>query len=167
MKPTETGIAVALAIAAIAVMFLYPGLLPIGAQPSEPANVIQPTTNTTTMTPENTNPNELQILDSVVGTGNAAKTGDTVAVSYIGALENGTVFDASSKHPETQNGFVFTLGEGKVIPGWEQGIVGMKVGGKRRLVIPAALAYGNRAVGGVIPANSTLIFEVELLSIKK
>jgi FKBP-type peptidyl-prolyl cis-trans isomerase len=124
------------------------------------------TTNTTqTMEPKTTTTAEgLQITDEAVGTGAEAKAGNTVTVQYVGALSNGTVFDASRNHGDT--GFTFTLGAGQVIKGWDMGVAGMKVGGKRKLVIPAALAYGNQEVGGVIPANSTLTFEVELVSVK-
>jgi FKBP-type peptidyl-prolyl cis-trans isomerase len=98
----------------------------------------------------------LQIDDLVVGTGATAVAGDTLTVNYIGTLLNGTRFDSGS--------YTFRLGAGVVIAGWDQGLVGMKVGGKRRLTIPPSLAYGNQAVGG-IPANSTLRFEVDLISI--
>jgi len=96
------------------------------------------------------------------GTGEAAKTGDTVSVHYVGTLENGTKFDSSIDRGEP---FSFTLGENRVIQGWELGVLGMKVGEKRKLTIPSDLAYGNQAVGGVIPANATLVFEVELMGI--
>ncbi len=104
----------------------------------------------------------MTVLDEVVGTGDEAKSGDTVTVHYVGSLTNGTVFDASRNHGD--KGFTFGLGAGQVIKGWDLGVAGMKVGGKRKLTIPADLAYGNQAVGGIIPANSTLVFEVELLS---
>jgi len=96
------------------------------------------------------------------GTGAVAKSGDTVSVHYVGTLENGTKFDSSIDRGEP---FSFTLGENRVIKGWELGVSGMKVGEKRKLTIPSDLAYGNQAVGGVIPANATLVFEVELLGI--
>lgn len=96
------------------------------------------------------------------GTGAEAKKGDTVTVHYTGTLENGTKFDSSVDRGQP---FPFTLGENRVIQGWELGVLGMKVGEKRKLTIPPELGYGNQAVGGVIPANSTLIFEVELLGI--
>ncbi len=96
------------------------------------------------------------------GSGDAAKTGDTVLTNYTGTLQDGTKFDSSFDRGEP---FEFTLGENKVIQGWELGILGMKVGEKRKLTVPPELAYGDRAVGGVIPANSILIFEVELLDI--
>jgi len=97
------------------------------------------------------------------GAGEAAAVGNTVSVHYVGTLQNGTKFDSSIDRGEP---FSFTLGENRVIQGWELGVLGMKVGEKRRLTIPSDLAYGNQAVGGVIPANATLIFEVELIGIK-
>lgn len=105
---------------------------------------------------------QLVAQDEVVGTGQEAQIGSTVTVNYTGKLQNGTVFDTTvGKTP-----FQFTLGAGKVIQGWEQGIRGMKVGGKRLLIIPSSLGYG--ATGyGPIPPNATLIFEVELVSIAK
>lgn len=109
---------------------------------------------------------ELKIEDSVVGGGEEAKAGDSVTVHYVGSLTNGTVFDASKNHGN--DGFTFTLGDGQVIKGWDMGVAGMKVGGKRKLSIPSALAYGDQAVGGgLIPANSDLIFEVELIKVGK
>ncbi len=101
------------------------------------------------------------------GSGQEAKTGDTVTVDYVGTLEDGTKFDSSIDRGKT---FELTLGEGSVIEGWEVGVLGMKVGEKRRLTIPAEFGYGPRditdGVGNVIiPANSTLIFEVDLLGI--
>lgn len=97
-----------------------------------------------------------------------AKTGDTVSMNYTGRLENGMVFD-SNVDPKFQHvePFIFTLGAGRVITGWDKGIVGMKVGEKKTLTIAPADAYGPAGVPGVIPPNSTLIFEVELVSIIK
>ena len=104
---------------------------------------------------------ELKIIDQRVGTGPVAKTGDALSMNYKGTLLNGKVFDQSyGRGP-----FDFQLGAGNVIKGWDQGIVGMKVGGKRKLVIPADLAYGEQSPSPDIPANSTLVFEVELLSV--
>jgi FKBP-type peptidyl-prolyl cis-trans isomerase len=127
------------------------------------------TTATTTMEPTSTNSapiTELKAQDEVVGTGAVAKAGDTVTVQYVGQLTNGTVFDASKNHGD--QGFTFTLGAGQVIKGWDMGVAGMKEGGKRKLLIPASLAYGNQDVGnGLIPANSALIFEVELVKVGK
>lgn len=105
---------------------------------------------------------EMLVIDDVlIGTGEAVKDGDRVEVNYIGRLPNGQEFDNSLNRGET---FSFKVGSGKVIQGWEMGVVGMKVGGQRVLVIPPDLAYGSQAVGP-IPADSTLIFSIELLSI--
>jgi FKBP-type peptidyl-prolyl cis-trans isomerase FkpA len=104
--------------------------------------------------------NGLIIEDTQVGTGAEAKAGQTVTVHYRGTLTDGTKFDASYDRGEP---FTFNLGAGQVIKGWDQGVAGMKEGGKRRLTIPPALGYGARGAGGVIPPNATLIFEVELL----
>jgi FKBP-type peptidyl-prolyl cis-trans isomerase len=102
--------------------------------------------------------------DLVVGKGAEAKVGDKVSVHYVGTLASGSEFDSSRKRGQP---FVFTLGKGQVIRGWDQGVAGMKVGGKRKLVIPPALAYGDRGMGNAIPPKSTLTFEVELVDIKK
>ncbi len=107
---------------------------------------------------------KLEMQDLVVGKGTEAKAGDTVRVHYVGTLADGTEFDASRKHDD--KGFSFTLGRGDVIKGWDQGVAGMKVGGKRRLTIPPELGYGARGAGGVIPPNATLKFDVELLEVK-
>jgi FKBP-type peptidyl-prolyl cis-trans isomerase len=105
----------------------------------------------------------LQSTDLTVGSGAAAKAGDCLVVKYYGTLaSDGTRFDDNYS---TTAAFPFTLGQGQVIPGWDQGLVGMKAGGTRRLVIPAALAYGSQA-NGSIPANSDLVFVVKLLKIK-
>jgi FKBP-type peptidyl-prolyl cis-trans isomerase len=110
------------------------------------------------------NPNaKITSTDLVVGKGAEAKVGDTVSVHYTGTLNDGTKFDSSKDRNQP---FTFTIGRGMVIKGWDQGVPGMKVGGKRKLVIPPELAYGPRAMGK-IPANSTLNFEIELLDIKK
>ena len=110
---------------------------------------------------ERTTPSGLRITDLVIGDGAEAIAGQTVAVNYRGTLANGTEFDSSyGRGP-----FSFPLGGGRVIQGWDEGVAGMKVGGKRKLVIPPDLAYGDRGAGGVIPPNATLTFEVELLRI--
>lgn len=104
----------------------------------------------------------LRITDLQIGDGPEASVGQTVVVNYRGTLENGREFDSSyGRGP-----FSFPLGAGRVIRGWDEGVAGMQVGGKRKLVIPPDLAYGERGAGGVIPANATLTFEVELLEIK-
>ncbi|MBI1971447.1 MAG: FKBP-type peptidyl-prolyl cis-trans isomerase [Candidatus Wildermuthbacteria bacterium] len=108
-------------------------------------------------------PSGLKIEDVKIGAGAEAKEENTVVVHYTGTFLNGTKFDSSFDRGEP---FPFVLGAGQVIQGWEQGILGMKVGGKRKLTIPPALAYGERGAGNVIPPNATLLFEVELLEVK-
>jgi FKBP-type peptidyl-prolyl cis-trans isomerase len=105
---------------------------------------------------------DLKIEDETVGTGAEAVAGKSVTVNYKGTLTDGTQFDSSYSRNQP---FSFTLGSGQVIQGWDQGVQGMKVGGKRKLTIPPSLGYGAQATGS-IPANSTLIFEIELLSVK-
>ncbi len=105
----------------------------------------------------------LRITDLEIGDGAEATAGQTVVVHYRGTLEDGTQFDASYDRGKP---FSFPLGAGRVIKGWDEGVQGMKVGGKRKLVIPPDLGYGARGAGGVIPPNATLIFDVELLDIK-
>jgi FKBP-type peptidyl-prolyl cis-trans isomerase len=102
----------------------------------------------------------LKYTDLTLGEGQEARAGQTVTVHYTGWLENGTKFDSSL---DRRSPFNFRLGAGEVIRGWDEGVAGMKVGGKRKLTIPADLGYGARGAGGVIPPNATLIFEVELL----
>src|SRR5690242_14802563 len=104
----------------------------------------------------------LKYVDQVVGTGDAAVAGKTASVHYTGWLESGKKFDSSVDRGQP---FSFPLGAGRVIKGWDEGVQGMRVGGKRKLIIPSNLGYGPRGAGGVIPPNATLIFEVELLSV--
>ncbi len=111
----------------------------------------------------NGNLNKMIIDDIIIGKGEEVISGDLVVVHYVGTLQDGQEFDNSHKRGEP---FSFTVGEGKVIKGWEEGLKGMKVGGKRILVIPPDLAYGNRAIGP-IPANSTLVFAIELLEVTR
>jgi FKBP-type peptidyl-prolyl cis-trans isomerase FkpA len=110
-----------------------------------------------------TTPSGLQYEDLSEGTGAAAKAGDSVEVHYTGWLTDGKKFDSSV---DRGTPFTFQLGLGKVIRGWDEGVAGMKVGGKRKLTIPSDLGYGTRGAGGVIPPNAQLIFEVELLKIR-
>jgi FKBP-type peptidyl-prolyl cis-trans isomerase FkpA len=105
---------------------------------------------------------ELKIEYMRPGDGAEAKLGQTVTVHYVGTLTDGKKFDSSRDRGE---GFVFKLGAGQVIRGWDQGVAGMKVGEQRKLTIPPALAYGERGYPGAIPPNATLVFEVELLSL--
>lgn len=106
---------------------------------------------------------KLEFTDEVVGTGDEAVDTKKVTVHYTGTLQNGTKFDSSL---DRNSPFTFTLGAGQVIQGWDQGVKGMKVGGKRKLTIPPHLGYGDRGVGGVIPPNSILLFDVELLKVE-
>lgn len=111
-----------------------------------------------------TTPTGLKYLDTTIGAGTEAVNGKTLSVHYTGWLDNagekGNKFDSSVDRGQP---FSFTLGQGRVIAGWEQGFAGMKVGGKRTLYIPSALGYGARGAGGAIPPNANLIFDVELL----
>jgi FKBP-type peptidyl-prolyl cis-trans isomerase len=187
MHVTSTGIGVAIAVV-VAMGFLLFGpriLAPFSNSGTQSASVASSTDATLGATPDtavtgtaamgtiNSNskqpsmdtqklPTELSIKDEVIGTGAEAKAGTTVTVNYVGALPDGTVFDASKNHGQP---FSFALGAGQVIKGWDKGVVGMKVGGKRLLVIPPADGYGSQSAGS-IPPNSTLIFEVELLDVK-
>lgn len=113
--------------------------------------------------PEVTTASGLKYTDIAEGTGATPKKGQTVTVHYTGTLENGTKFDSSYDHGKPAD---FRLGVGAVIPGWDEGLMSMKVGGKRKLVIPSALGYGRNGRPPSIPGNSTLIFDVELLGVK-
>ncbi len=123
----------------------------------------------TNMVTDDSKTNEVVNNDTVnpAPAGQVAKTGDTVAMNYTGRLQDGTVFDSNvdPKFNHVQP-FIFTLGAGQVIAGWDKGIVGMKVGEKKTLTIPPEDGYGAAGAGGVIPPNATLIFDVELLAIK-
>ena len=107
----------------------------------------------------------LIIVDNIVGEGLEADKFDILTVNYTGKLEDGTIFD-SSKNPG-RDPFRFTVGMGQVIRGWDEGFVGMKIGGTRTLTIPPEMGYGARGAGDVIPPNAVLIFEVELLEVEK
>jgi len=133
---------------------------PASAKPAEPAE--KPAEKPAEPAPPSNE--KLGIKDLVVGKGAEAKAGDSVKVHYVGTLPDGKEFDASKKHGQP---FDFELGAGRVIKGWDQGVAGMKVGGKRKLTVPPSLGYGARGFPPVIPPNSTLLFEVELLDVKK
>ena len=113
----------------------------------------------------NTMENGLKIEDIVIGDGAEAKDFNKVVVNYTGTLEDGTVFDSSLK--PGREPFTFTLGVGSVIKGWDLGVKSMKVGGKRKLIIPSELGYGDRGAGALIPPGATLIFEVDLLEVEE
>ncbi len=116
-----------------------------------------------TISPTQKLTSKLEINDTKIGTGSAVKSGDSVILHYKGTLADGTEFDSSYKRGEP---FQTTIGTGAVIKGWDQGIPGMKIGGKRKLTIPSDLGYGATGSPPIIPPNATLIFEVELLEIK-
>ncbi len=105
----------------------------------------------------------LKYIDLVAGSGRQAELGDQATVHYTGWLENGKKFDSSHDHGQP---FSFRVGAGQVIKGWDEGVMGMKVGGKRKLIIPPDLGYGSRGAGNVIPPNATLTFDVELLGLR-
>jgi FKBP-type peptidyl-prolyl cis-trans isomerase len=177
MNIVSTGIAVALALLIVGFFFL-PGLFPFRAAPqpvsdeSAMLNVASTTGGTSGEASAQgavpasapvTTADGLKMQDVVVGSGVAAKAGDTVTVNYVGKLADGTTFDASANHGS--EGFSFPLGAGHVIRGWDEGVAGMKVGGTRILVIPPGLGYGAQGAGSAIPPNATLTFEVQLLKI--
>jgi len=131
---------------------------------SDQSNASSPTSPTKVNGQPTTTASGLQYWDIVVGTGATAVPGKPVSVHYTGWLTNGDKFDSSRDRGKP---FVFPLGEGQVIKGWDEGVAGMKAGGKRQLRIPPALGYGDSGAGGVIPPNATLIFDVELLEVGK
>lgn len=153
-KKLLTGVLVVLILGAV--FFVWKGMQ--GASKTQASPSLAPSA---TITP--TMENGLKVEDLTVGTGVAAESGKKVTVNYAGTLTDGTQFDSSyGKTP-----FTFNLGAGQVIKGWDEGVVGMKVGGKRKLTIPPELGYGaSGAGGGVIPPNATLVFEVELLKVE-
>lgn len=138
--------------------------IPSYAAPKQPTNINQG--DRKTMTEKDniiTTPSGLKYVDLQEGTGPCPVAGKIVVVHYTGTLENGTKFDSSVDRGDP---FRFPIGKGVVIKGWDEGVMSMKVGGKRKLIIPADLGYGSRAIPGVIPANSTLLFDVELISVE-
>lgn len=147
------GILVVVLAAALVAVFVI--ARPGGQQVSKIAGMEIPKTDAEVKT--------LIFEDEVVGTGAEAKAGDSVVVHYTGTLLSGKKFDSSRDRGQP---FTFTLGASEVIRGWDQGVVGMRVGGKRRLLIPSELGYGPNGAGGVIPPNAALIFDIELLEVK-
>lgn len=112
---------------------------------------------------ERETPTGLKYIDEVAGSGAMPEKGKTVTVHYTGYFQDGKIFDSSVKRNEP---FQFVIGVGQVIKGWDEGVMTMRVGGKRKLTIPSNLAYGKRGAGGVIPPDATLMFDVELLGIE-
>lgn len=127
---------------------------------SQPVSAEKTATATTIPAPSSSE--KVKIEDITIGTGKEVKSGDTVVINYTGTLQDGTKFDSSYDRKEP---FETQIGTGQVIQGWDQGVVGMKVGGKRKLTIPPSLGYGDQDMGK-IPPNSTLIFDVELIDVK-
>jgi FKBP-type peptidyl-prolyl cis-trans isomerase len=154
MNNEKIAVIIAGAVVIVSALFIF-NVIPF----SLPAKQVVPVTETTgTKSSE-----ELKIEESEVGTGEEVKKGDTILIHYTGTLSDGTKFDSSYDRGEP---FETQIGVGAVIQGWDEGVVGMKTGGKRKLIIPPSLGYGDRQMGS-IPANSTLIFDVELIEIKK
>ena len=127
------------------------------ASTSSGGNTLAPSVNTAV--------SQLTVVDLALGTGGVANTGNRITVSYTGFLYDGTQPDGKGRPFDSNSAYTFTLGTGAVIKGWDQGLIGMRVGGQRRLTIPPSLAYGNQAVGNLIPANSILVFDVRLVSV--
>ena len=150
-------IVVVVLLIAGAVFLVYSTSRPDQPPTNQPAAGLPDISNLTTTA------SGLQYKDVTVGSGAEAQAGNTVSVHYTGWLTDGTKFDSSIDRGQP---FSFSLGTGGVIAGWDEGVVGMKEGGKRLLVIPSDLAYGASGAGGVIPPNATLIFEVELLEVE-
>lgn len=152
--------------AAIALLIVAGGLWIVLGMQGNSAKLQANLQNSQTQETPNTQtqPNPMKIETIKEGTGEGAKAGDYVTVNYVGTLENGTKFDSSIDRGQP---FSFTLGQGSVIEGWEQGLLGMKVGEKRKLTIPPEMGYGSQGAGGVIPPNATLIFEVDMVKIGK
>ncbi len=149
-RKLHTGIAVAVGLVVVALFFLYGNVISsIGTMDTSQAGAV------------GGQPEQLIVQDEIIGTGTTAEVGKQVTVNYTGRFTDGRVFDTSiGREP-----FSFTLGAGGVIAGWDQGLQGMQVGGKRLLIVPPSLGYGTMDYGP-IPGNSTLIFEVELLKVE-
>jgi peptidylprolyl isomerase len=157
---------IVLSFGAMSQIFSHAAASPTNAPTSAPApagTAASQETDKETGKPVVTTPSGLKYVDLVAGTGAAVKTGDHVYVNYVGKLLDGTVFDASAKHGGP---FDYVQGVTSLISGWTEGTSTMKVGGKRKLIIPPQLGYGMQGAGDVIPPNATLIFEIELVSSK-
>jgi FKBP-type peptidyl-prolyl cis-trans isomerase len=124
---------------------------------STTGSTLSPSSNNTATT-------QLTVVDVALGTGAVANSGNRITVSYSGFLFDASGFETKGRLFDSSSAFTFTLGAGQVIKGWDQGVIGMRVGGLRRLIIPPSLGYGNQAVG-TIPPNSTLVFDVRLISV--
>ncbi len=151
------------AVIVVIVVFILMRNHPAKQSPATPVEVVNTSAPTPVSGPGQSTPDGLEYWDIKVGTGPTAEPGHTVQVQYTGWLVDGKKFDSSVDRHEP---FSFTLGQGQVIKGWDEGVAGMKVGGKRQLRIPPSLGYGSRGAGGVIPPNATLIFDVELVSVQ-
>ena len=147
-------------------MILVIGLISCNKPANKDKEIMEETQSTTISEPvvgeEITTESGLKYIDDVLGAGDFPKTGDKVKVHYTGTLEDGTKFDSSRDRNQP---FEFPLGQGRVIKGWDEGIATMKPGGKRKLIIPSALAYGEQGAGKLIPPGATLIFDVELIEV--
>ncbi|MDO8452517.1 MAG: FKBP-type peptidyl-prolyl cis-trans isomerase [bacterium] len=160
----------------VAVLLVLAGIFYFATRTKKEATVMDDTklaeaTTTPTPTTEATSSGNVQTLDgglkiedTKIGTGEAVKSGDTISIHYKGTLEDGTKFDSSYDRGQP---FQTQIGVGRVIQGWDKGVPGMKVGGKRKLIIPPALGYGAAGAPGAIPPNATLLFDVELIEIVK
>jgi FKBP-type peptidyl-prolyl cis-trans isomerase FkpA len=157
------GTKILVGIASLAVIVLIVGGVLVFGKGSNNANGSQPAQSSGSPAASASPAGKLEVTDEVVGTGDEAVAGKTVTVNYVGTLTNGKKFDSSYDRNQP---FDFKLGGGQVIKGWDEGVAGMKVGGKRKLVIPPDLGYGAQGAGSDIPPNATLVFEVELLGVK-
>jgi peptidylprolyl isomerase len=144
-------------------VFVVAGAIGTAVADTAPAKKAEPAKPSTSEGKMITTPSGLKYIDTQVGTGATPKKGQIVRVHYTGKLANGQKFDSSVDRGEP---FEFQIGTGQVIKGWDEGVLSMKVGGKRTLIIPSSLGYGARGVGGVIPPDAELHFDVELLGVK-